>query len=84
MLGITWESTDEYESKHMHTNIMKVLHGDTGNSDYDAGEDGAGGDEIDDNGGQNRINCKVSSPHKCFNFSKSTVFKRFATKSTVF
>ena len=59
----------------MHTNIMKVLHGDTGNGDYDAGED-----EIDDNGGQGRINCKVSSPHKCFIFSKSTVFKRFATK----
>ena len=30
MLGITWESTEEYESKHMHTNIMNVLHGDTG------------------------------------------------------
>ena len=26
---------------------MKVLHGDTGNGDYDAGED-----EIDDNGGK--------------------------------
>ena len=47
----------------MHTNIMKVLHGDTGNGDYDAGED-----EIDDNGGQGRINCKVTSPHKCFIF----------------
>ena len=43
IVKITWESTDEYESKHMHTNIMKVLHGDTGNGDYDAGED-----EIDD------------------------------------
>ena len=30
MLGITWESTEEYESKHMHTNIMNVLHGDIG------------------------------------------------------